>query len=180
MTSRAGSPPEQFGSSLLTRCTYARAAAFTVRTKDPGLLAVVRLGQASCSCLLLIGTHLNSLLVEHMLLADYRKNGAAFAHGHRGRKPANAIPEATRSRVVHLARTPTTPIYQNSRWMQEDGPVLRSRRGGQLTPPSDSRVFLALYVSHYRDRRFDGRHLHCPWSRSCASSTAGEWPGTTP
>ena len=40
------------------------------------------------------------------ILADYRKNGAAsLAHGHRGRKPANAIPEATRSRVVHLART---------------------------------------------------------------------------
>ena len=67
---------------------------------------------------------LNSLLVEHMtldqaatlmgvsprhtrrILADYRKNGAAsLAHGHRGREPANAIPEATRSRVVHLART---------------------------------------------------------------------------
>ena len=67
---------------------------------------------------------LNSLLVEHMtldqaatlmgvsprhtrrILADYRKNGAAsLAHGHRGRKPANAIPGATRSRVVHLART---------------------------------------------------------------------------
>ena len=58
---------------------------------------------------------LNSLLVEHMtldqaatlmgvsprhtrrILADYRKNGAAsLAHGHRGRKPANAIPEATK------------------------------------------------------------------------------------
>ena len=39
-------------------------------------------------------------------MADYRKNGAAsLAHGPRGRKPANAIPEATRSRVVHLART---------------------------------------------------------------------------
>ena len=67
---------------------------------------------------------LNSLLAEHMtldqaaelmgvsprhtrrILADYRKNGAAsLAHGHRGRKPANAIPEATKSRVVHLART---------------------------------------------------------------------------
>ena len=66
---------------------------------------------------------LNSLLAEHMtldqaatligvsprhtrrILADYRKNGAAsLAHGHRGRKPANAIPETTRSRVVHLAR----------------------------------------------------------------------------
>ena len=67
---------------------------------------------------------LNSLLAEHMtldqaatlmgvsprhtrrILADYRENVAAsLAHGHRGRKPANAIPEATGSRVVHLART---------------------------------------------------------------------------
>ena len=39
------------------------------------------------------------------ILAAYRKKGAAsLARGHRGRK-ANAIPEATRSRVVHLART---------------------------------------------------------------------------
>ena len=62
---------------------------------------------------------LNSLLAEHMtleqaaklmglsprhtrrILADYRENGAAsLAHGLRGRRPANAIPEATRSRVV--------------------------------------------------------------------------------
>ena len=67
---------------------------------------------------------LNSLLAEHMtldqtaalmgvsprhtrrILADYRKNGAAsLAHGHRGRGPADAISETTRSRVVHLART---------------------------------------------------------------------------
>ena len=67
---------------------------------------------------------LNSLLAEHMtlnqaatlmgvssrhtrrILAAYREKGAAaVAHGHRGRKPANAIPEATRSRVVHLALT---------------------------------------------------------------------------
>ena len=40
------------------------------------------------------------------ILADYRRNGAAsLAHGLRGRKPANAIPEATRSAVVHLAGT---------------------------------------------------------------------------
>ena len=39
------------------------------------------------------------------ILTAYRKKGAAsLARGHRGRK-ANAIPEATRSRVVHLART---------------------------------------------------------------------------
>ena len=67
---------------------------------------------------------LNSLLAEHTtldqaatpmsvsprhtrrILAAYRESGAgALAHGHRGRKPANAIPEAARSRLVHLART---------------------------------------------------------------------------
>ena len=40
------------------------------------------------------------------ILADYRGKGAAsLAHGHRGRQPTNATPEATKSRVVHLART---------------------------------------------------------------------------
>ena len=67
---------------------------------------------------------LNSLLAEHTtldhaatlmgvgprhtlrILAAYREEGAAaIAHGHRGRRPPNAIPEATGSRVIHLART---------------------------------------------------------------------------
>ena len=39
-------------------------------------------------------------------LAAYRENGpAAVAHGHRGRKPANATSEAVTADVVHLART---------------------------------------------------------------------------
>ena len=67
---------------------------------------------------------LNNLLAEHMtldqaaelmglsprhkrrILADYQDKGAAsLAHGHRGRQPTNATPEATKSRVVHLAGT---------------------------------------------------------------------------
>ena len=67
---------------------------------------------------------LNSLLAEHItldqaaelmgisprhtmrVLKAYRENGAtALAHGLRGHKPVNTIPEATRSRVVHLAGT---------------------------------------------------------------------------
>ena len=45
------------------------------------------------------------------MLATYRRDGAAgLAHGLRGRKPANAIPEPTRGRVVHLAGT----IYQRA------------------------------------------------------------------
>ena len=67
---------------------------------------------------------LNSLLDEHMtldqaatlmgvttrhtrrILAAYREEGAAaVAHGHRGRKPANATPDAVVASVVRLART---------------------------------------------------------------------------
>ncbi len=67
---------------------------------------------------------LNSLLAEHMtldqaatlmgvgprhtrpILADYREKGAAaVAHGHRGRRPPNATPEAVATAAVHLART---------------------------------------------------------------------------
>ena len=67
---------------------------------------------------------LNSLLAEHMtldqaatlmgvttrhtrrILAAYREEGAAaVAHGHRGRKPPNATPDAVVADVIHLART---------------------------------------------------------------------------
>ena len=67
---------------------------------------------------------LNSLLDEHMtldqaatlmgvtprhtrrILAAYREKGvAAVAHGHRGRRPANATPDAVAASVVRLART---------------------------------------------------------------------------
>ena len=40
------------------------------------------------------------------ILATYREHGAAaLAHGHRGRRPANATPEALVSDVAYLART---------------------------------------------------------------------------
>ena len=67
---------------------------------------------------------LNSLLAEHMtldqaavlmgvsprhtrrILAAYREKGAAaIAHGHRGRRPTNATPDAVATAVVRLART---------------------------------------------------------------------------
>ena len=67
---------------------------------------------------------LNSLIAEHMtfdqaaklmgvttrrtrrILATYREKGAAsLAHGHRGRRPAHATPDAVVAGVVHLART---------------------------------------------------------------------------
>ena len=40
------------------------------------------------------------------ILASYQERGAAaLAHGHRGRRPANATPDAVAADVVHLART---------------------------------------------------------------------------
>ena len=110
---------------------------------------------------------LNSLLVEHMtldqaatlmgvsprhtrrILADYRKNGAAsLAHGHRGRKPANAIPEATRSRVVHLART----VYEgaNHTHLTE---LLSEREGVDMDRTTLRRILANAGLSSPRRRR---------------------------
>ena len=110
---------------------------------------------------------LNSLLVEHMtldqaatlmgvsprhtrrILADYRKNGAAsLAHGHRGRKPANAITEATRSRVVHLART----VYEgaNHTHLSE---LLSEREGLDMGRTTLRRILVNAGLSSPRRRR---------------------------
>ena len=110
---------------------------------------------------------LNSLLAEHMtldqaatlmevsprhtrrILADYRKNGAAsLAHGHRGRRPANAIPEATRSRVVHLART----VYEgaNHTHLSE---LLSEREGLDMGRTTLRRILVNAGLSSPRRRR---------------------------
>ena len=73
---------------------------------------------------------LNSLLAEHMtldqaatlmgattrhtrrILAAYREKGvAAVAHGHRGRRPGNATPDAVVAGVVRLACTKLKPRW---------------------------------------------------------------------
>ena len=110
---------------------------------------------------------LNSLLAEHMtldqaatlmgvsprhtrrILADYRENGAAsLAHGHRGRKPANAIPEATGSRVVHLART----VYEgaNHTHLSE---LLSEREGLDMGRTTLRRILVNAGLSSPRRRR---------------------------
>ena len=110
---------------------------------------------------------LNSLLAEHMtldqaatlmgvsprhtrrILADYRENGAAsLAHGHRGRRPANAIPEATRSRVVHLART----VYEgaNHTHLSE---LLSEREGLDMGRTTLRRILVNAGLSSPRRRR---------------------------
>ena len=110
---------------------------------------------------------LNSLLAEHMtldqaatlmgvsprhtrrILADYRRNGAAsLAHGHRGRRPANAIPEATRSRVIHLART----VYEgaNHTHLSE---LLSKREGLDMGRTTLRRILVNAGFSSPRRRR---------------------------
>ena len=110
---------------------------------------------------------LNSLLAKHMtldqaatlmgvsprhtrrILADYRENGAAsLAHGHRGRKPANAIPETTGSRVVHLART----VYEgaNHTHLSE---LLSEREGLDIGRTTLRRILVNAGLSGPRRRR---------------------------
>ena len=110
---------------------------------------------------------LNSLLAEHMtldqaatlmgvsprhirrILADYRENGAAsLPHGHRGRKPANAIPEKIRSRVVHLART----VYAgtNHTHLSE---LLSERDGIDIGRTTLRRILVKAGLSSPRRRR---------------------------
>ena len=110
---------------------------------------------------------LNSLLAEHMtldqaaalmgvsprhtrrILADYRENGAAsLAHGHRGRRPANAIPEAIRSRVVRLART----VYEgaNHTHLSE---LLSEREGLDMGRTTLRRILVNAGLSSPRRRR---------------------------
>ena len=110
---------------------------------------------------------LNSLLAEHIaldqaaelmgvsprhtrrILAAYQERGAAaLAHGHRGRRPANAIPEATRSRVVHLART----VYEgaNHTHLTE---LLSEREGVDMGRTTLRRILVNAGLNSPRRRR---------------------------
>ena len=110
---------------------------------------------------------LNSLLAEHMtldqaaemmglsprhtrrILADYRENGAAsLAHGLRGHRPANAIPESTKGRVVHLADT----MYEgaNHTHLSE---LLSEREGIDVSRTTLRRILVSAGLTSPRRRR---------------------------
>ena len=110
---------------------------------------------------------LNSLLAEHItldqaaelmgisprhtrrMLTAYRENGAtALAHGLRGHKPVNTIPEATRSRVVHLAGT----TYQgaNHTHLTE---LLSEREGIDIGRSTLRRILVDAGMASPRGRR---------------------------
>ena len=111
---------------------------------------------------------LNSLLAEQIALDQaaelmgvstrqarrittaYREDGAAaFAHGHRGRRPVNATPEAVIADVVHLAGTPR---YQgvNHTHLSE---LLSEREGIDIGRTTLRRILLDAGLSSPRRRR---------------------------
>ena len=110
---------------------------------------------------------LNSLAAEHMtldqaaelmgvtprharrILAAYRESGAAaLAHGHRGRRPINATPEALVAEVVQLARTRYVGV--NHTHLAE---LLAEREGIHMGRTTLRRVLLDAGLSSPRHRR---------------------------
>ena len=83
------------------------------------------------------------------ILAAYRERGAAaLSHGHRGRRPANATPEALVADVVHLARTRYAGV--NHTHLAE---LLTEREGIHIGRTTLRRVLLDAGLSSPRQRR---------------------------
>ena len=83
------------------------------------------------------------------LLAAYRRNGAAaLAHGNRGRRPHNAVPEAAASAVVRLASNGYAGA--NHSHLTE---LLREREGIDLSRPTVRRILVKAGIGSPRSRR---------------------------
>ena len=83
------------------------------------------------------------------LLAAYRKEGpAALAHGNRGRRPHNAVPEAAATAVVKLASDGYTGA--NHSHLTE---LLREREGIDLSRPTVRRILVRAGMGSPRSRR---------------------------
>ena len=83
------------------------------------------------------------------ILAAYRERGAAaLAHGHRGRRPVNATPEALAVDVVHLARTRYPGV--NHTHLAE---LLAEREGIHMGRTTLRRLLLDAGLSNPRRRR---------------------------
>ena len=84
------------------------------------------------------------------LLAAYRKDGAtALAHGNRGRRPHNAVPEAAAAAVVKLASNGYAGA--NHTHLTE---LLREREGIDLSRPTLRRILVKAGIGSPRSRRF--------------------------
>ena len=110
------------------------------------------------------------------LLAAYRRDGpAALAHGNRGRRPHNAVPETASAAVVRLASNGYSGA--NHTHFTE---LLREREGIDLSRPTVRRILVKAGIGSPRSRRsqqpFPGAGA-CPkracWCRSTAVNTLG-------
>ena len=83
------------------------------------------------------------------LLAAYRKEGpAAMAHGNRGRRPHNAVPEAAVAAVVKLASDGYAGA-NHSHFTE----LLREREGVDLSRPTVRRILVKAGLGSPRSRR---------------------------
>jgi transposase len=83
------------------------------------------------------------------ILAAYRREGAAaLAHGNRGRRPANAIPEELKQRVTMLARTRYADF--NHTHMTE---MLEEREGVTLARSTVRQILVGAGLASPRHRR---------------------------
>ena len=83
------------------------------------------------------------------ILAAYRKHGAAaLAHGNRGRRPHNAVPEAAAAAVVKLASNGYAGA--NHSHLTE---LLREREGIDLSRPTVRRILVKAGIGSPRSRR---------------------------
>ena len=83
------------------------------------------------------------------LLAAYRKHGAAaLAHGNRGRRPHNAVPEAAATAVVKLASNGYAGA--NHSHLTE---LLREREGIDLSRPTVRRILVRAGIGSPRSKR---------------------------
>ena len=86
------------------------------------------------------------------ILAEYRKEGAAaLAHGNRGRRANNAIPEETRTQVVALVRTRYSGV--NHTHLAE---LLAEREGIVLGRSRVRRILVGAGMASPRRRRPHG------------------------
>ena len=84
------------------------------------------------------------------LLAAYRKDGpAALAHGNRGRRPHNAVPETAAAAVVKLASNGYSGA-NHSHFTE----LLREREGIDLSRPTVRRILVKAGIGSPRSRRF--------------------------
>ena len=83
------------------------------------------------------------------LLAAYRKHGAAaLAHGNRGRRPHNAVPETAAAAVVMLASNGYAGA-NHSHFTE----LLREREGIDLSRPTVRRILVKAGIGSPRSRR---------------------------